>query len=113
MIRYMTDSDYLAHTDPLFHQLKLLKLDDIYKYFLCIYMFKALKEGKYQVQHTRNTRNRHLAQSSTQLLTSGQQSISYMGPRTWNSLPNEIQNINKLPAFKTKLKNFLLNQYSH
>ena len=113
MIRFMTDSDYLANTDPLFYQLKLLKLDDIYNYFLCIYMFRALKEGKYQVQHDRNTRNRNMALSSFRRLTPGQQSVSYMGPKTWNSLPNEIKNINKLPAFKNNLKTFLLNQYSH
>ena len=113
MIRFMTDSDYLAHTDPLFYQLKLLKLDDIYTYFLCIYMFRAVKEGKYQVQHDRNTRNRNMAQSSFRRLTPGQQSVNHRGPKAWNSLPNELKNISTLTAFKKNLKTFLLNQYSH
>ena len=39
-IRIIPQSHYLAHTDPLFSKLKLLKLDDLYKHQLCIYMYK-------------------------------------------------------------------------
>ena len=38
-IRIITQSHYLAHTDPLFSKLKLLKLDDLYKHQLGIYNF--------------------------------------------------------------------------
>ena len=42
-IRIITQSHYLAHTDPLFSKLKLLKLDDLYKRQLGIYMYKSTK----------------------------------------------------------------------
>ena len=42
-IRLITQSQYLAHTDPLFSKLKLLKLDDLYKHQLGIYMYKSAK----------------------------------------------------------------------
>ena len=42
-IRIITQSHYLAHTDPLFSKLKLLKLDDLYKHQLGIYMYKSTK----------------------------------------------------------------------
>ena len=40
-IRIITNSHYIAHTDPLFSKLKLLKLDDLYKHQLGIFMYKA------------------------------------------------------------------------
>ena len=40
-IRIITNSHYIAHTDPLFSKLKLLKLDDLYKHQLGIFIYKA------------------------------------------------------------------------
>ena len=69
-------SDYLAHTDPLFSKLKLLKLDDLYKHQLGIYMYKSTKgklpdsipihnvhdhnlrnQNRYYIQHVRTAGN--------------------------------------------------------
>ena len=60
---YKTDSKFIDHTNKLFYEHKILKLDDIYKYFLRIYMFKAKKRGIYATQNNVNTRSRDLAQS--------------------------------------------------
>ena len=35
---------FLAHTDPLFFSLNILKLHDIFTYSLCIYVFKNLNQ---------------------------------------------------------------------
>ena len=40
VIRIITDSSYLAHTDPLFHQTGILKACDIHKFLLLSYFFK-------------------------------------------------------------------------
>ena len=40
-IRIITHAHYIAYTDPLFSKLKLLKLDDLYKHQLGIFMNKA------------------------------------------------------------------------
>ena len=40
-IRIITSSHYIAHTEPLFSMTKLLKLDDLYKYQLGIFMHKV------------------------------------------------------------------------
>ena len=42
MIRIITFSDYYAHTNPLFTKLKLLKLCEIYSYFMCICIYKYI-----------------------------------------------------------------------
>ena len=41
VIRIITSSHYIAHTEPLFSMTKLLKLDDLYKYQLGIFMHKV------------------------------------------------------------------------
>ena len=40
-IRIITSSHYIAHTDPLFAMTKLLKIEDLYKYQLGIFMHKV------------------------------------------------------------------------
>ena len=40
-IRIITSSHYIEHTDPLFAMTKLLKLEDLYKYQLGIFMHKV------------------------------------------------------------------------
>ena len=114
MLRLMTNSGFFEHTNPLFFQLKILKFPDIYTYFVCIYMHQSISNGKYRIEHSLNTRarsNNH-AQPIFNRLTSAQQSISIMGPNTWNSLPAYLRNIRDLVAFKTKLKTYLIDQYA-
>ena len=112
MIRLMVGADYLANTNIIFFQLKLLKLEDIYKYFLCIHIFKERSKGKYCTQHVLSTRNRDLAQPVFQRLTMCQQSVSFKGPTIWNTLPIDIRSIERLTIFKKHLKEYLLNQYA-
>ena len=112
MIRYMTDSPYLAHTNELFFQLGILKFNDVYKYFISIYMQKAVKEGKYLTQHSLNTRNRNLAQPTFYHLTTARHSVSHMGPHIWNSLPEHIRCIDNPSCFKYSLKQYFLRQYA-
>ncbi len=45
-IRIIMQSHYLAHTDPLFSKLKLLKLDDLYKHQLGIYNILCIHRQK-------------------------------------------------------------------
>ena len=44
VVRLMADANFFDHTDPLFSRLKFLKFDDIFIYFMSIYMFKAIKQ---------------------------------------------------------------------
>ena len=43
----------------------------------------------------------------TKLVTCGDRAFSIAAPTLWNSLPNELRNINKLSVFKKKLKTHL------
>ena len=39
-VRILSGAEYLAHTDPLFTRLKLLRIQGIYEYSCCMYVFR-------------------------------------------------------------------------
>ena len=110
-IRTLAGLDYLAHTSQTFKALGLLKLHDLYRYKLCIYMHKNRDNAGLWVNHLHNTRNRGNAVPVFNRLALTQRSIAYMGPKCWNELPSEIRGELKLGIFKTKLKQFYLQSY--
>ena len=122
-IQLMADADMVAHTNPYFYQFKILKLHDVYRYFMSIYMFNSIKVGTYKTAHERVTRNMNLAQPLFQrltltqhsvsfFLTLSENSVSYAGPKIWNEIPQCIRNISSLQLFKKKFRSFLINQYN-
>ena len=83
IVRIITDSNYLAHTDPLFKQTNILKIKDLHKYLLCLYMYK-LKSSNHSIFvsiHDYYTRHRSDAQVEFQRLMLTQRSISYAAHR--------------------------------
>ena len=112
MIRFIANAGFLDHTEPLFFRLKVLKLEDIYKYFMCIHMHNCTQLGLFPPRHSYNTRNQLLPQSEFQRTTLGQQSVAFMGPKIWGSLPADIREIQNIDTFKLRLKHFLINQYA-
>ena len=111
VIRLIADSPYLAHTTPLFSNLKLLKFKDIFRYNASIYMFQNHLNDQFSVQHEIPTRSRSLAVRSFNRLTLSQHSISFTGPNTWNNLPTSIRGLPSISVFKSRLENYLLLQY--
>ena len=57
------------------------------------YNFRRQSGKKFKVDHVETE-------------TYGKQSISYFGPKIWNSIPQEIKNVTTLAAFKTKIKHW-------
>ena len=112
IIRIITGADYLAHTDPLFFQTKILKVSDIHKFQLGIYMFKKkLRNNLPSIQHNYNTRGSNSVPPRFQRLTVTQHSVEYSAPHFWNSLPGDVKNASSLSTFKTALKTHLLSTY--
>ena len=112
IIRTISNSGFLESTTPLFAKLKILKIDDLYKYNLLLLTRKRIYNGSFKTAHAVNTRNRDLAVPEFQRLTRTQQSSNFCGPLLWNSLPLEIRNSLNITSFKTKLKKYFLQQYS-
>ena len=110
-IRIISNASYRAHTDPLFYNLKVLKLKDMYLYNLCVYMFKKVRGGGSMERHDLNTRFRNLVPVQYHRLTGTQKAVSFAGPSTWNSLPESLKAIENLSNFKKELKRYLINRY--
>lgn len=108
-----TNSNYLAHTDSLFQQTKiLLKLEDITKLAIAICMYSNKNESRNLLPtHHYNTRHHDNLSLPLHRLTKFQHSVSYLGPTIWNSLPPEIQNSPILNVFKSRLKRYIINAY--
>lgn len=92
----------------------VLPIYGIYKMQLLIYVFKCLQKiGHHTIQFLRNqqafyTRNNsNLAVARCRLETTKQR-VEYMGSREFNSLPRNLKDLNRISAFKTNLKNYLL-----
>ena len=111
IVRILTNSKFRDHTGPLFSQLRLLKLEDIYKFQLLIHTRQKILTGNYRCAHNVNTRSRELAVPTFQRLSKTQNSISFRGPHLWNQLPVELKNIKSLSLFKSKLKNHIIDSY--
>ena len=111
IIRLITCSSYLAHTMPLFRKTKILNIRDIYKYVLGVYVFSRRALIEYPM-HDYNTRNRNIAIPSFQRLVVCERSLSFDGPKLWNSLPEDIKNCNSIASFKRNLKLHFVSKYS-
>ena len=111
VIRTITNSGYRDHTTPLFSKLNLLKFRDIYKFQVSVKMFKLVKNGHFQTQQARLTRQNDLLLPEFHRLSLTQHAFSYVGPSIWNSLPSDIRNVGKIAIFKRNLKSYLLDQY--
>ena len=111
-IRIIAGASYTQSTTPLFLKFNILKLSDIYKYNIGIYMFKQIEAGNFQTQHNLNTRNRNLAVPQFHRLTTTQHSINFQGPNFWNTLPDSLKNLENVTKFKKELKKYLISLYS-
>ena len=119
-LRLCTNSHYLSHTDPLFKQLKTLKVHDIHTYQAVIFMYKCtqnllpLFQNTFQFNrdiHSYPTRHRNDFHLNNPKLLVAHRFIRYHGPDVWNSLPVQIKSCTSLFAFKSLLKKHLLLQY--
>ena len=121
-IRIITSSHYIAHTEPLFSMTKLLKLDDLYKYQLGIFMHKVthcqLPQNMSSMFlrtdniHSHQLRN-HNAYYIQQIRTNTRKStINFSGPKFWNTIPTNLRQLASIHQFKKKFKALLLTKYS-
>jgi len=111
-LRVITNSSYREHTNPLFIRTRILKLEDLYKFELCIYMYKRCALGEIvRAGHSYDTRKREDAIPVFQRLSLSQNSLSYAAPRAWNALPDHLRCMPNLNRFKSELKAYLLSNY--
>ena len=109
-LRIIADVPFRSHTSPLFKKFNILKLNDVYKFNLAVFMFK--NRDKFICSHNINTRQREQSVTEFHRLTKTQRAVSFMGPRIWNSLPQEIRDIRSFSRFKIFLKKYFTSSYT-
>ena len=110
-IRAINSLGYNHHTNEFFKNMETLKLQDIYKHRLLVYMFKNKDFTAHSDIHSYNTRHRHDLVLPLYNRARSQSSFLYQGIQVWNSIPPEVRNIPYEGAFKNTVKNLLLSDY--
>ena len=115
LVRLMTNSNYLAHTKPLFKLLNILKVKDVHRHVLAQHIYKEKQSGFIQPGglHDYGTRGQMDVRPAYQRLSLTQHSIYYAGPLVWNSLPNFIKDSDTLNTFKRNIKKYVIDGYHH
>ena len=110
-IRAINSLGYNHHTHEFFKSMEILKLEDIFKQRLLIYIFKNQDFSTHSDVHSYNTRHRQDLVLPRFNRTRSQSSFFYQGIITWNTVPLEIRSIRYLNAFKNAIKDLLLSEY--
>ena len=109
-IRIIHSMQYRDHTNGKFLESEILKLNDIHKYLLAVYMFTS-DSSQYERTHPYLTRNRNMLNPMFNRLTQSQRSLFFSAPTVFNTLPDVVRNAPSIGSFKIKLKRFLLGSY--
>jgi len=120
-VRICNHSSYLAHTTPIFKNLKILTLNDIHTLHTSIFMYKYTTNllppsfsnffnynANIHSYPTRHSSDFHLHNPKTLI---AHKSIRHHGPDIWNSLPQPLKRMTSLSSFKAATKKSLLSQY--
>ena len=121
-VRLITFSDFRAHTNPLFHDLNILKIKDLVKFQTCIFMHDyhhnrlPVVFKSYFVQantkHKYNTRFSSKENYTLPLVRTnyGKFNLRFTGAILWNSLDEDLKKERK-ENFKRKLFTTFINSY--
>ena len=106
-VRLITKSKYLQHTEPLFVQLRVIKIRELYQCSCCIYVFKNKHLFQPPVVIS-NTRSNYTIRVIFQRLSLCQKSVYFSAAEVFNELPLSVSSLTKFSAFKRSVKKFSL-----
>ena len=112
IIRIISGAKYCAHADPLFYDLKLLKLNDMNVLQQCNFVYKCVNQPVSQQFrnlfyfnqdiHEHNIRSSGLLHIPRHKKTLFQHNIRYTGPKHWNNLSKNYKSSQHQNASLTK-----------
>ena len=112
LIRIINRKPFLEHTNRLFFDSKILKIQDVYKLNIGLHMYDHSDSTTFVRPHSYNTRNRNTLLPNRARLTITQNSVDVAGPSLWNTIPEQIRSSPSRDSFKNQYKNYLLLQYA-
>ena len=114
IIRIITNSDFLEHTEALFKQCRILKLENLRKYSLALHFYKNIDTLLPPMQPTHNyqTRFRQRPRADQHHRSIFEKSYLFQLPKIWNELldacPDIVTNRPSVEVFKKHLKQHLI-----
>ena len=122
--RIITKSSFLAHSDPLFYKLNMLKISDICKLQTAMILYRlfnepnALADAFYSRFNFLRVNKQYSTRSNCANLNTPycrtvirSNSFACKGPFVWNSLPDSLFNCSSHFSFKKQYKLYLVNSY--
>jgi len=113
-IRLVANSEWNAHTAPLFRDLNILTIHQLNLLYVALFLYKVYNNllPQYFIDmfvpnftvHSHNTRQRDDFHVPYHRLVSTSNSIHVYGVNVWNSICKDIKNINSLKLFRIKYK---------
>ena len=120
-IRTISKSNYLAHTKPIFKKLKLLNIYDINRLqvasFMYSYYYKLLPTNCNKYFEYNHKNNRYITRNSNKLnipfylYNFSRTTIRYIGPQSWNLLPDTFKISLDINSFRENYKLYLLSTH--
>ena len=120
-VRAISHEHFTSHTLPIFKNLKLLRLQDIFRVKILSFVYESLNKinpscfhdffslnSRIHQHFTRQSHHGHAFLTQKNSLQYGLRSIRYLGAKMWNDLPGEIRNSASKFSFKRNLKKFIL-----
>ena len=120
-VRIILNASKYENSHSLFKKINILKLSDIYQYFISIFMFKYVNDKLPLIfkdmfvlnscYHDYNARQCNLFSVPKCKLQARFRSVKYNGVKVWNNIMNNISIRCSNHTFKYKVKQYLLSIY--
>ena len=109
IVRILTFSDYIAHTEELFKKLNMMTVNNLYDYFVGIFVYKSINKkfpGLFCGIFSHNVTERNSVNLRPGLLTLRicEFSVKITGPKIWNALSRQTKSAKSMYSFKKLLK---------
>ena len=108
-VRIVSNKKFLAHSDPIFASLKILKLNDLIELNICGFMHKHMNNNlpnslrNLFTPLTTNNRNKSYRVEKPRIsILSNLPTVTF--PKVWNSLPLNLKYSNSLSILKNEMK---------
>ena len=118
VVRLVTFSDSISHSLPLFKELEVLTIFEVFKVETSKFVFESLNHiNPHQFtypsnpRNTTNTRNNNLFIPQARTKHYGLNSIKNIGAQIWNDIPVSIRSSKSKNTFIRALKTFLISTY--
>ena len=122
ILKLMTFNIFNTPSNPIFLQLNLLKLPDMYKLKIAISTYNSTNTNNQNNNnivpldsiHNYGTRSRQRGDLFVPSVrtTKGQRSFTYQSSIIWNNIPLNIRKSTSVQIFKNKFKQYLISQYN-